>query len=48
MNYKELYEQEKKRADLLQYDLDRADESHFDELFELHQLIYQLKLKTLH
>ena len=31
MDYKAKYEYEKKRAYLLQYDLDNVDEQHFDE-----------------
>lgn len=44
-NYKQLYEQEKKRADLLQADLDIVDELHYDECEKLHMIISELKLR---
>jgi len=49
MNYIELYEQEKRRADLLQYDLDAVDLFHASELERIavqHQL--DLMAKSAH
>ncbi len=43
MDYKAKYEYEKKRADLLKYDLDNVDEFHFDECAVLHAEIARLK-----
>lgn len=42
-NYKTLYKQEKLRADLLQQDLDEADELHFDECQRLINCIDELR-----
>ena len=45
MNCQELYEQEKKRADDLQAELDEADVIHFDELADLIKTIRSLQTK---
>lgn len=43
INYKELYEQEKQRADLLQDDLNSVDILHYDECASLRAEIALLK-----
>ena len=45
MDYKVMYEYEKKRADSLKYDLDNVDEHHFDECADLLTEIALLKQK---
>ena len=45
MDYKVMYEYEKKRADLLKYDLDNVDEHHFDECSAYLAEIAKLKQK---
>jgi hypothetical protein len=42
MDYKVMYEYEKKRADSLKYDLDNVDEHHFDECADLNAEIARL------